>query len=232
MRPTRPAPDPDIPGRPPRWLRRVLRHRRPLIAVLAAVLAWSVVSAVRPAPPPTAEVLAAARDLPPGTVVAASDLVVRSVPAGSRPADAPAAADALVGRTVVVPLRSGDAVLPRHLLTPELLAGYGPDVVAAPIRLSDDAAAAVVRPGDVVDVLAATTGDAASPGSGSATVVASGVRVLLAGAGPAESGGGLLSAPSSSSGAAELVLAASSSQALALARAAVSSRLTVVVRSA
>lgn len=229
MRLTRPAPAPEVPGRPPRWQRRILRHRRPLAAALAALLAWSVLSTVRPAPPPTAELLAASRDLAPGTVVSASDLVVRSVPAGSRPADAPASADDLVGRTVVVPLLAGDAVLPRHLLTTSLLAGYGADVVAVPVRLSDDAATSVVRPGDVVDVLAATTGDAAAPGSGAASVVASRVRVLLAGAGAAPSDGSLLSAPSTS-GASVLVLAATSAQALALARAAVSSRLTVAVR--
>jgi Flp pilus assembly protein CpaB len=188
-----------------------------------------VLSTVRPAPPPTAELLAASRDLAPGTVVSASDLVVRSVPAASRPADAPTSTDDLVGRTVVVPLLAGDAVLPRHLLTTSLLAGYGADVVAVPVRLSDDAATSVVRPGDVVDVLAATTGDAAAPGSGAASVVASRVRVLLAGAGAAPSDGSLLSAPSTS-GASVLVLAATSAQALALARAAVSSRLTVAVR--
>jgi Flp pilus assembly protein CpaB len=230
VRPTRPAPEPAIPGRPPRWQRRVLRHRRPLAALLTALLAWALLSVLRPAPPPTVEVLAAARDLAAGTVLVTGDLVARRVPEAARPADAPASAEELVGRTVVVPLLAGDAVLGRHLLTSDLLAGFGDDVVAVPVRLSDDAAAAVLRRGDVVDVLAATAGDPVDPASGSAVVVASRVRVLLAGGQDASAGSGLLGAAAPTTGSAPVVLAATSSQALALARAAVSARLTVAVR--
>lgn len=218
-----------MPGRAPLWRRRLARHRGPLAALLAAALVWSLASALRPAPPETSAVLVAARDLPPGTTLAASDLVVAQLPAG--PADAPSQAEDLIGRAVVVPLRSGEPVLARHLLTSSLLAGYGDDVVATPVRLSDDSAAAVVRPGDLVDVLAASPGDAVDPGSGTASVVASRVRVLLSGDGSAGSAdGGLLSAPTTSTASAVLVLATTSAQALAIARASVSSRISVVVR--
>lgn len=226
----RDTPPPLVPGRPPAWRRRLHRHRGPLAALLAALLVWSLTAALRPAPPSTVPVLVATRDLPPGTRLSESDLAVAQRPEESRPADSPAGAEALVGRTVVVPVLAGEPVLARHLLTGALLAGYGDDVVATPVRLSDDAAAAVVRPGDVVDVVAATPGDVAS--GGRAVTVASRVRVLLAGGEAVDSGGGgLLSAPSTSGGSgAVLVLATTTAQALEVARAAVSSRLTVVLR--
>lgn len=229
MRFTAPA-SPTVPGRPPLWRRRLHRHRRPLLALLAGLLVWSLTAALRPAPPELVPVVVAARDLAPGTTVTVDDLVVASLPVQARPADATEDPAPLVGRRVVVPLLAGDAVLARHLLTAGLLAGYGPGTVATPLRLADASALAVLRPGDLVDVIAASSAGTAGAASGSAAVVASRVRVLLAG--PTSSGGasgGLLSAQSGDAPP-SVVLATSSSQALEIARAAVGSRLSVVLR--
>lgn len=201
-----------------------------MVALLAGLLVWSLTATLRPAPPEVVPVLVAARDLAPGTTLAATDLTTVAMPAAARPADAPATADDLVGRRVVVPLLAGDAVLARHLLGASLLDGYGSDVVATPLRLADSSALAVLRPGDVVDVIAATAGAATEAGASQAVVVARGVRVLLTSASAsASSGGGLLSAPSGGD-ASSLVLATTSAEALAIARAAVGSRLSVVLR--
>ncbi len=126
-------------------------------------------------------VVVAARDLAPGTTVTPDDLVVADVPEQARSVDSTADPTTLVGRRVVVPLLAGDAVLARHLLTASLLAGYGAGTVATPLRLADASALALLRPGDLVDVIAASSVGAAGAASDSATVVASRVRVLLAG---------------------------------------------------
>ena len=198
--------------------------------MLAGLLVWSLTSALRPAPPEVVPVVVAARDLPPGTTVAADDVVVVPLPPAARPADAPTTPEDLIGRQVVVPLLAGDPVLARHLLTAGLLAGYGDDIVATPLRLADASALAVLRPGDVVDVIAAVSGSSASGTAGQASVVAARVRVLLTSAsGAAEPGTGFLAMPASTD-ASSIVLATTSVQALAIARAAVGSRLSVVLR--
>jgi Flp pilus assembly protein CpaB len=88
----------------------------------------------------------------------------------------------------------------------------------------------LVRAGDVIDVLAATTGD--STGSSTAVVVAARVRVLDVPV--AATSSGLLGAGDStgagSGGGSVVVLAATTAQALDLARAAVGSRLSLVLR--
>ena len=118
----------------------------------------------------------------------------------------------------------------RHLLTAGLLSGYGDDVVATPLRLADASALAVLRPGDVVDVIAAAAGSSASGTAGEASVVAARVRVLLTSAsGAGEPGTGFLAMPASTD-VSSVVLATTSPQALAIARAAVGSRLSVVLR--
>jgi Flp pilus assembly protein CpaB len=227
-----------VPGRAPLWRRRLLRHRRALAAVLAALLAWSLTTALRPPTAQMVPVLVAARDLMPGTVLSDADVAAAALPPQAVPADAIQSTDAtgastLAGRTVVVPVRAGEPVLARQLLTSSLLAGYGPDVVATPVRLSDDASVSVLRPGDLVDVVAAVAAGAGAEGGSTATVVASRVRVLLAGThGSSDSGGGALSALGSGAdrSSSVVVLATTQQQGLALARAAVGARLSVLLR--
>ena len=116
----------------------------------------------------------------------------------------------------------------RDVVSPGLVAGLGPGMRALPVRLADDAAAALVRAGDSVDVLVSYGGDTGS--GATSAVVAADVRVLVA---PATGAGGSASllggtAPSTSGGAL-LVLAATEAQALELARAGAAGRLSVAL---
>lgn len=219
-----------IPGRAPAWQRRYRRHRRALAAVLAGVVVWGVTSELRPPAPSTSPALVAVRDLVPGEVLAESDLQVVARNSASLPVDAVQAPEAVVGRTVSFPLRAGEPVRARDVVGAELLAALGPGLVATPVTLADPSAASLVSRGDLVDVLAAASGVAT--GAPTASVVASRVRVLVAPGREAPASGGLLGSPSAAGtdAGAGLVLATSTEQALAIARAAVGSRLSLTVR--
>jgi Flp pilus assembly protein CpaB len=222
-----------IPGRRPAWQRRWLRHRRLIAAGLAAVVVWSLATALAPAAPATTPVVVAAGDLVPGTVITEAD--VRRDQRAAAPDDASADPGPLLGRTVAFPVRAGEPVLARHVLGADLLAGYPAGTVATAVPLGDSGVTPSLAPGDLVDVIAATAADLDTAGAGTGTgtgaagaaTVARGVRVLLA---PTSGsvGEGLLGR--GTAGSAALVVAASTEQALAIAQAGVRSRLTVVLR--
>ena len=219
---------PAVPGRPPAWQRRLLRHRRLAAAVLAAVVVWSLTSALRPAAPRTAEVVTAVHDLLPGTTLTADDLDVATRASDSLPADPVRGLSAVVGRLVAFPVRAGESLRERDVVAETLLGSLGPDMVATPVRLSDDATLASIRPGDVVDVLAARGGDGGGPAS--AVVVAARVRVLTVGTGASGGSDSGLLGSSPTTVAPVLLLATTTPQALDLAAAAVGSRLSVTLR--
>lgn len=203
-----------------------------LAAVLAFVVVGSLASSLHPPAAPTAAVVVAAHDLAPGSVVTRDDLAVAQRPAGTAPADAVGEIGTAMSRTVASPVRAGEALRGRDLVSPGLVAGLGPGMRATPVRLADDAAAALVRAGDSVDVLVAYAGDAG--GAAGASVVAGDVQVLVAPAPAAAGSTSLLSGTASGSSAtgsgALLVLATTPAQALELARAAAVGRLSVVLR--
>ncbi|GGO88546.1 flagellar basal body P-ring biosynthesis protein [Wenjunlia tyrosinilytica] len=122
------------------------------------------------------EVLVAARDLPGGTRLGPRDVVRARLPGRRVPAGASRRVEAVRGRTLAGPVRRGEPLTDRGLLGPALLAGYGHErhrerMVAAPVRITDAAAAGLLRAGDRIDVLAGAP-------EGEAYVVASGVRVV------------------------------------------------------
>ncbi|TMR01853.1 Flp pilus assembly protein CpaB [Actinomadura soli] len=130
---------------------RLSRLRRPLAALFAAAAAGLALLALRPAPPPSVRVLAAARDLPAGKALIPSDLRPVSLPPGSVPSGAlhsPAA-----GRVLAGPMRRGEPLTDARVVGAALLRGYGPGTVAAPVRVADADAARLLRPGDRIDVL-------------------------------------------------------------------------------
>ncbi len=193
-------------------------------------MVWSLASAAAPGALPTAPVLVALRDLGPGTVITSTDVRVEN--RAGTPVDSLPDGGEVIGRTVAFPVRAGEALLARHVLGADLLAGYPAGTVAMAIPVSDASSVPALAAGDLVDVIAATSADldtlGAAPGTaGGAVVVARGVHVLLGDpGGPGD--GGLLGAGSARSSA--LVVAASAEQALAIARAGVRARLTVVLR--
>jgi Flp pilus assembly protein CpaB len=202
-----------------------------MAAGLAAVVVWSLATALAPTPLPTTWVVIAAGDLVPGTVITESD--VRREQRAAVPDDASDDPGSVLGRTVAFPVRAGEPVLARHVLGADLLAGYPAGTVATAVPLGDSGVMPSLAPGDLVDVIAATAADLDTAGSGAragsagAATVARGVRVLLAPT-SGSTGEGLLGR--GTAGSAALVVAASTEQALAIAQAGVRSRLTVVLR--
>lgn len=190
--------------------RTIRRHRALLAAGLAAASVATALPLLAPAAPPTLSVVTAARDLLPGTPLTATDLVAVALPVAVAPEGALTSVGDLVGRTVAGPVRRGEALTDVRLLGSSLVRRRG--TVAAPVRLADPATAALLRPGDRVDVLATPTDGQAE----SATTVAAGLEVLAVPAGG--DGEGAL-----------VVLAATPAVAARLAAAAVGSRISVTV---
>ena len=128
--------------------------RRRLRAALCAGLAvlFAVRAHAAPAPPRTT-VLVAAHDLPAAARVGPGDLTRRAFPSEDVPAGVVTAGQA-VGRLTVGPVRAGEPLTDARLLGASLLRGY-PGAVAIPVRLGDPGAAALLRVGDRVDLLAA-----------------------------------------------------------------------------
>ncbi len=153
-------------------------HRRKLavLATVAAVLAG--VSAAAPEGPAMISVVKAKSRLPAGTVVSASDLVLDRVAASDIPEGVLTDPLTLVGKTLAAPVAENQMMTP--LAATDARTSVPPGHVIAPLRLADTALAALLRPGDLVDVIAA------DPQAGQATVVAAGVRVITIPAVPDE----------------------------------------------
>ncbi len=149
--------------------RQVLRRRRPVALALVAVAALAGLRSVAPPEPPTATVLVAARDLPAGRLLTAGDLTPVRLPAGLAP---DSLADAPVGRVLAAPLRPGEPVTDVRLVGEDLAVAQPDDVRAVPVRLADAAQAALLTPGDTLELLAT------DPRAGTSTVLAADVTVL------------------------------------------------------
>lgn len=151
--------------------RTILAHRRLLAALSAAAAVAVGLQAAAPTPPARITVLTAARDIPGGTVLARDDLRPAAFVPDNVPDGALRTAGDVVGRTTAAPMRAGEPVTDVRLTTGALLDGF-PGTVAAPVRISDAGAVALLRAGDLVDVLAA------DPHSGRAVEVAQRVPVV------------------------------------------------------
>lgn len=209
-----------------RELLRVVRRRRGLLAAgLAAAAVATALPQLAPPSAPGVVVLAAARDLAAGTALQDSDVVRVALPAAALPDGALPDGAPVAGRRVAGAVRRGEPLTDVRLLGAGLLDGLGgrlrgdagltgsTGLVASPVRLADPAGAALVAAGDRVDVLAA-------PAEGAVTAPLAAVDALVL-AVPQQD-------PSVEGGL--LVLATSPSTAARLAAAAVTSRLSVVLR--
>ncbi|WP_349691452.1 SAF domain-containing protein [Actinopolymorpha sp. B11F2] len=150
-----------------RDLRRAVSwHRRLLAAGLAAAGMAVALHLTEPAPVPTATVLAAARDLPGGARLSDSDVRTVALPRDVIPAGALTPGDPRTGRILAGPVRAGAPLTDVDLVGPGLFHDRSEgELVAAPVRVADAGALALVRVGDRIDLLAAETGveDARSP---------------------------------------------------------------------
>lgn len=196
--------------------RALRRHRRLVSAALAAVCLAAALRSMAPPARATVAVWVAARDLPGGARLSSTDLTRARWPPGTVPAGTLGAA--ALGRTLAGALRRGEPVTDVRLVGPGVLAVTGPGLVATPVRLADAAVAGLLRPGDLVTVLAAPADPAARQAT---TTAASAVRVLAV---PTTSSDGV-----AASDGALVLLATTPREAVALAAAATADRLSVVL---
>jgi pilus assembly protein CpaB len=144
--------------------------------VVASVLvAFAAVVALYPQQDdsPGDVMVVAARDLSPGTVVEASQLTLRRLPAEAIPAGAAKATAAVLGRTLAAPVRRGEALTDVRLTGPDLVRSIAnPEMVGVPLRLADPDVATLLHAGATVDVV--TVG----PQQGEPVMLARDARVL------------------------------------------------------
>lgn len=184
-------------------------HRRLLAGLFAAAAVYFGLTSFSPPAAASTAVLAAARDLPGGVTPSAADVRVLRLPPATVPSGALPPDSNLSERILATAVRSGEPLTDARFLTPTAVP---PGLVAYPLRLDDPDIAALLRPGDHVDLYAASaTADL------SATRLATAVRVFA------------LPAPSRSSGGALVVLATSPTTAARLAQSASNSRITVAL---
>ncbi|MDQ3764064.1 MAG: SAF domain-containing protein [Actinomycetota bacterium] len=133
---------------------RTLLLRRVAAAVLVGLAA---VLALIPDQRSSTEdaVVVAARDLTPGTVLEASGITLRGLPAQAIPDGAARTPAAVLGRTLAAPVRRGEPLTDVRLTGPDLARAVStnPDAVSVPLRLADPGVAALLHPGAAVDVV-------------------------------------------------------------------------------
>jgi pilus assembly protein CpaB len=152
-----------------------------ILFLAAAVLALRPQPVESPAATagPTAHVVVATRDLAAGTELTAADLRIVAMPAAIAPAGSSGRAAGLIGRVAAGAVRRGEALTDARVVGPGLAAGLGSDETAVPVRVADPDLAALVRPGDRVDVLGTPVApDGTQATAGQTVAVASAVRVL------------------------------------------------------
>ena len=170
----------------PDWSRTLAARRLAAgaLVILAAVLA------LRSDPDgDRTEIVVATRDLASGVELTADDVRLENRTAATVPDGAQSDIEAVVGATLAGPARRGEVLTDVRVLGPRLAESVaGPDARIVPLPLADTALLDLVRPGDVVDVLAAGAegiGADARP-----QVVATDAVVVLVSEKPKGAGGG------------------------------------------
>src|SRR5829696_4497866 len=146
-----------IHDRRPDWTRTVAARR----AVAAGLVVLAAIAALRSDPHgDKTDIVVAACDLSPGVELTAADVKLEKRLATTVPDGASVTVDTVVGSTLAGPARRGEMLTDVRLLGPRLAQlSAGPDARIVPLHLSDTALLDLVRPGDVVDVLAAADDD-------------------------------------------------------------------------
>lgn len=172
------------------WLRgrRARLTRRWLAACLATAGLLLLFQPASARGAPASPTVVAGHDLPSGTVLHASDLRYADVPDAVRPAGALTTFEDAEGRLLSGAARAGEPITDVRLAG--TLPGSGdPSTATVPVRLADAAVSELLRPGQRVDVVAATEGDSAP------SVLASDAMVVTV-SGPESQTGRALGPPS------------------------------------
>lgn len=173
--------NPSLPTRISQWLRpdwsRTLLARR---IAAAGLVVLAGVAALRPNPDgERTQVVVAAHDLSPGAALTADDLRVENRLVPTIPDGAQSDLDTVVGSTLAGPARRGEVLTDVRLLGRRLAeSAAGPDARIVPVHPVDGALVDLVRPGDVVDVVAASETSSQSTAK-VAGVIATGAIVVL-----------------------------------------------------
>jgi Flp pilus assembly protein CpaB len=141
----------------PDWTRTVAARR----VAAGALVVLAAVAALRSDPHgDQADIVVAARDLSPGIELTADDIRLEKRSTATIPDGSQANVGKVVGSTLAGPARRGEVLTDVRLLGPRLAqSAAGPDARIVPLHLADTALLDLVRPGDVVDVLAAADDD-------------------------------------------------------------------------
>jgi len=111
----------------------------------------------------------------------ASDVVVETRTATTIPDGSQSDVTTVVGATLAGPARRGEVITDVRLLGPRLAeSAAGPDARIVPLPLADTALLDLVRPGDVVDVLAAGPTDTGTD-AGPQVIATDAIVVLVSG---------------------------------------------------
>jgi len=176
-----------IDGLRPDWSRTAAARR----AAAGALVILAAVAALRPDPDDArTDIVVAARDLAPGIELSEGDVRLETHTATTIPDGSQSDLGAVVGATLAGPARRGEPLTDVRLLGPRLAkSSAGPNARIVPLHLQDTALLDLIRPGDVVDVLAAGA-DTAAGGNAAPQVVATGAIVVLASQKPTGTGNG------------------------------------------
>ena len=141
----------------PDWTRTVAARR----VAAGALVVLAAAAALRSNPHgDQTDIVVAARDLSPGVELTAADVRIETRTAATVPDGSQSSVDAVVGSTLAGPARRGEVLTDVRLLGPRLAqSAAGPNARIVPLHLADTALLDLVRPGDVVDVLAAPKDD-------------------------------------------------------------------------
>jgi Flp pilus assembly protein CpaB len=158
----------------PDWSRTLLARR----IAAAGLVVLAGVAALRPDPDgDRAPVVLAAHDLSPGTALSADDLLLEKRLVPTIPDGAQSEIDTVVGSTLAGPARRGEVLTDVRLLGRRLAeSAAGPGARIVPVHPVDSALTDLVRPGDVVDVVAASQ---TSPPSAARVIATDAIVVLV-----------------------------------------------------
>jgi Flp pilus assembly protein CpaB len=137
----------------PDWSRTLAARR---VAAGALVILAAAVALRSDPQGDRTEVVVATRDLASGVELTVDDVRLENRMAATVPDGSQSDVGAVVGATLAGPARRGEVLTDVRVLGPRLAESVaGPDARIVPLPLADGALLDLVRPGDVVDVLAA-----------------------------------------------------------------------------